>query len=95
MKLTNPHSCGGPVLLWVRKSQRRDGECGGCLGTRWVFLFDAKWEFSFETSRVLNCPVTDIALTKWGILITKDIYACTQLPHSHNGPNLFARKLIQ
>lgn len=45
MELTNAHSCGGPVLLWVRKSQRRDGECGECLGTTvGFFYFDAKME---------------------------------------------------
>lgn len=42
MELTNPHSFGEPLLLWA-KNQRRDGECGGCLGTTVGFLFDAKW----------------------------------------------------
>lgn len=59
MELTNPHSCGEPAPFMGQKSQRRDGECGGCLGTTVGFLFDAKWKFSFETrgrggSRLLN-----------------------------------------
>ena len=59
MELTNPHSCG-PFMgqkvsvvmvsaadVWVR---------------RWVFFFDAKWKFSFETrgrGLRLDCPVAD------------------------------------
>lgn len=54
MGLTNPHSCGEPAPFMGQKSQRRDGECGGCLGTTVGFLFDAKWKFSFET-RAEDC----------------------------------------
>ena len=58
MELTNPHSCGEPVLLWVMKSQRRDGECGECLGTTvGFFYFDARWKFSFGTRSRGMCGV--------------------------------------
>lgn len=41
-----------------QKSQRRDGGCGGCLGTTVGFLFDAKWKFSFETSWIAVAGVS-------------------------------------
>ena len=50
------------------------------------FYFDAKWKFSFETSRFLNCAVTEIALTKWGILITGDQQFSTFSPTTHQPP---------
>lgn len=56
-----------------QKSQRRDGECGECLGTTvgfFVSMLDGNPPLRLgaeDDCGWLDCPVADIALTKWGI----------------------------